>query len=319
MSIFGHQEQTGYLSRLKQALSGGIGRKFGQLLSAPESPITESQLESIEALLLGADIGFQTTADMLEKVRAQTRGRKFLTTSEVRRMIRQELAAILRTAESPAYDTLPDSRPYVVFVVGVNGVGKTTTIGKLAHLFAKEGRTVLICAADTFRAAAVDQLAIWSRRSGADMVGQAPGADPAAVLFDAVAACKARAKDVLIADTAGRLHTKSNLMQELDKMRRVAARETPGAPHQVLLVLDATTGQNALVQAREFLARAGVTGIVVTKLDGTAKGGMVVAIAKELRIPIRYLGVGEKLDDLVPFSADAFVDGLLAEEDAGPR
>jgi fused signal recognition particle receptor len=228
-------------------------------------------------------------------------------------MIRDELLKILEGEPGWEEEELSRTRPYVILIVGVNGVGKTTTIGKLAYRFMQQRKSVLISASDTFRAAAVEQLEIWSQRTKTDIVRQAQGTDPTAVLFDAVAAAKSRGKDVLIADTAGRLHTKSNLMQELDKMRRIAAREVPGAPHQVYLVLDATTGQNGLIQARQFLESSGVTGLVVAKLDGTAKGGIIVAIARELRIPIRYVGVGEKMEDLMPFSPEAFVDSLFAE------
>jgi fused signal recognition particle receptor len=201
--------------------------------------------------------------------------------------------------------------PRVLFVVGVNGVGKTTTIGKLANRFKKDGASVVLCAADTFRAAAIEQLEVWAKRSGVEIVKQKSGADPSAVIFDALAAAQSRKADVVIVDTAGRLHTKSNLMAELDKMKRTAAKVVPGAPHDVLLVLDATTGQNGLNQAREFWSHAGVTGIVLTKLDGTAKGGIVVAIARELNLPIRFVGTGEQIDDLVPFDAQTYVNSIF--------
>ena len=205
----------------------------------------------------------------------------------------------------------PSPRPHVIFVVGVNGTGKTTTIGKLAHRLRREGASVLLCAGDTFRAAAVEQLAVWAERTGAEVIKQKAGADPAAVVYDALTAARARGVDVVIVDTAGRLHTKSNLMAELDKMKRTAAKLVPGAPHDVLLVLDATTGQNGLSQAREFTAAAGVTGIVLTKLDGTARGGIVVAIVRELGLPVRFVGTGETADDLVPFDAQTFVNSLF--------
>ena len=206
------------------------------------------------------------------------------------------------------------TKPWVVFVVGVNGAGKTTTLGKLAASWKAEGRTALLCAADTFRAAAVEQLAVWAERAGTDLIRAPSGADPAAVTFDAVAAAKARGCEIVIVDTAGRLHTRANLMAELDKIRRVVARDVPGAPHEVLLVLDATVGQNGLVQAREFLGASGATGIVLTKLDGTAKGGIAVAIAHELKLPIRYIGVGEQIDDLLPFDAAGYVNALFTEK-----
>ena len=204
--------------------------------------------------------------------------------------------------------------PHVILIVGVNGTGKTTTVGKLANLYQTTGRSVMVCAADTFRAAAVEQLAVWAERAGVDLVRAQSGADPAAVTFDAVIAGKARGRDIVLVDTAGRLHTRANLMAELDKIRRVVGREVPGAPHEVLLVLDATVGQNGLVQAREFMAASGANGIVLTKLDGTAKGGVAVAIAHDLKLPIRYVGVGEALDDLVPFDAAAYVDALFTEK-----
>jgi len=204
--------------------------------------------------------------------------------------------------------------PHVILIVGVNGTGKTTTVGKLANLYRSMGRSVLVCAADTFRAAAVEQLAVWTERAGVDLVRAQSGADPASVTFDAITAAKARGREIVLVDTAGRLHTRANLMAELDKIRRVVGREVPGAPHEVLLVLDATVGQNGLVQAREFMAASGANGIVLTKLDGTAKGGVAVAIAHDLKIPIRYVGVGEGLDDLVPFDAPTYVDALFVDK-----
>jgi len=218
---------------------------------------------------------------------------------------------VLRAAEKPV-ERVSES-PAVVLVVGVNGTGKTTTIGKLARRFRDEGHSVLLCAADTFRAAAIEQLEVWGERTGTEVIRQRPGADPSAVLFDAVQAAKARKTDCVIVDTAGRLHTKSNLMAELEKMRRTASRLVPGAPHEVLLVMDATTGQNGLEQARRFTETSGVTGIVLTKLDGTAKGGVVIAIARELNLPIRYVGVGEKVEDLLPFDPESFVSSLFEE------
>ena len=228
---------------------------------------------------------------------------------ELKQLIREHLAEVLLSTERP----LPrvTEPPAVVLVVGVNGAGKTTTIGKLAQLYKSEGRSVLLCAADTFRAAAIDQLQIWGQRTSTDVIRQAPGADPSAVLFDALQAGRARKVDYVIADTAGRLHTKTNLMAELEKMRRTAERLVPGAPHEVLLVIDATTGQNGLEQARNFTESSGVTGIVLTKLDGTAKGGVVIPIARELNLPIRYIGVGEKIEDLLPFEPDKFVASLF--------
>lgn len=313
MSIFNYREQPGYFARLKEALKTtkeDLGRKIDQIMGTADSPITEAQLEELENVLIGADIGVETSLELIDRIREETRGRPYLTSSQVRELIHTELLKILEAGGGNG-ESAPQVPPRVILVVGVNGVGKTTTIGKLAHRYVQEGRKVLVCASDTFRAAAVEQLSIWAARTGTELVRQSSGADPAAVLFDAIAAGKARGKDILIVDTAGRLHTKSNLMQELDKMRRVAGREVPGAPHEVYLIVDATTGQNGLVQAREFLKIIGVTGIIVTKLDGTAKGGVIVAIVRDLKIPIRYVGIGEKLEDLLPFSAEAFVESLL--------
>src|SRR6185312_4365001 len=228
----------------------------------------------------------------------------------LRELVRHEILGIFADAQRPVVD----GKPQVTLVVGVNGTGKTTTVGKLANLLKREGRRPLICAADTFRAAAVEQLEIWAGRAGVDMVRAREGADPAAVVFDAISSAKAKGRDPVLIDTAGRLHTRVNLMNELEKIRRVASREVPGAPQEVLLVLDATVGQNGLAQAREFTSVAGVNGIVLTKLDGTAKGGVAVAIANDLNLPIRYVGVGEALDDLVPFAADEYVDGLFEEK-----
>jgi fused signal recognition particle receptor len=226
--------------------------------------------------------------------------------------VKEEMLTILE--RSAAAITPSIGRPHVVLIVGVNGVGKTTTIGKLANQMRLAGKSPLICAADTFRAAAVDQLQIWADRAGVDIVRAKEGSDPAAVVFDAMTAAKSRQRDVVLVDTAGRLHTRTNLMNELDKIRRIASREVPGAPHEVLLVLDATVGQNGLAQAREFTNVAGVTGIVLTKLDGTAKGGIAVAIAHELKVPIRYVGVGEAVDDLLPFSPQEYVDAIFQEK-----
>ncbi|MBV9442564.1 MAG: signal recognition particle-docking protein FtsY, partial [Acidobacteriaceae bacterium] len=222
---------------------------------------------------------------------------------------REQLLEVLRASETPIH--VVSTPPAVVMVVGVNGAGKTTTIGKLAHRFLGEGRSVLLCAADTFRAAAIEQLDVWAKRAGVDMIRQKTGADPSAVVFDALQAAKARGVDYVIVDTAGRLHTKENLMAELEKMRRICERVVPGSPHEVWLVLDATTGQNGVEQARKFTQSAGVTGIILTKLDGTAKGGVVVSIARELGLPIRFVGVGEKIDDLLPFEPDKFVQSLF--------
>ena len=273
-------------------------------------------LDELEEALIAADIGVQTTTEILEKVRRGVTRKEIGDVDALKAAIRNELLSILRASEREgvASETgVPeDVTPYVMMIVGVNGVGKTTTIGKLAQRIKAEGNDVLICAADTFRAAASDQLAIWAERTGVPLIQQKSGTDPAAVLFDALKAAKARQSDVLIVDTAGRLHNKSNLMAELEKMKRVAGREVEGAPHETLLVVDAVTGQNGLEQARQFLKTAGVTGIVLTKLDGTAKGGIAVAIARELSLPIRYAGIGEKVDDLVVFDPEQYVNGLFS-------
>jgi fused signal recognition particle receptor len=273
-------------------------------------------LDELEEALIAADIGVETTLDILETVRRGVTRKEINDIDALKASIKDQLLAILRDSERDGVaseESVPDTvAPYVMMIVGVNGVGKTTTIGKLAQRIKAEGNDVLICAADTFRAAASDQLAIWAERTGVPLVQQKHGTDPAAVLFDALRAAKARGSDVLIVDTAGRLHNKSNLMAELEKMKRVAGREVDGAPHETLLVLDAVTGQNGLEQARQFLKVAGVTGIVLTKLDGTAKGGIAVAIARELKLPIRYAGIGEKVDDLVVFDPEQYVNSLFA-------
>jgi fused signal recognition particle receptor len=282
--------------------------------------IDAAVLDELEEALIGADIGAVTSMEIIEKARQQVNRKQLNDADELKRLIKSELREILDTAErnrkqgTIASETeVPlEIRPYIVMVVGVNGVGKTTTIGKLAHRIKSEGNEVLICAADTFRAAANDQLAIWAERSGVPLIQQKPGTDPSAVLFDSIQAAKARNADVLIIDTAGRLHTKTNLMLELEKMRRIASREVESAPHEVLLIMDAVTGQNGLEQARQFTKAVPVTGLVLTKLDGTAKGGIVIAIAKELGIPIRYVGVGEQMNDLIEFSPEAYINGLFA-------
>ncbi len=272
-------------------------------------------LDELEEALIAADIGVATTGQILDSVRRGISRQEINDIDALKASIKNELLSILRASEArgvAAETSVPENiAPYVMMIVGVNGVGKTTTIGKLAQRIKAEGNDVLICAADTFRAAASDQLAIWAARTGVPLIQQKQGTDPAAVLFDALKAAKARQSDVLIVDTAGRLHNKSNLMAELEKMKRIAHREVSGAPHETLLVIDAVTGQNGLEQARQFLKVAGVTGIVLTKLDGTAKGGIAVAIAKELGLPIRYAGIGEKVDDLVVFDPEQYVNGLF--------
>ncbi len=277
--------------------------------------IDEAFLDELEEMLISTDIGVATTLQILDSVRRGVSRQEINDLPALKRIMQSELLTILQhsktsgVSDETKYDL--DIKPYVLMVVGVNGVGKTTTIGKLAQRIKKEGHGVLICAADTFRAAASDQLEIWADRAGVQIIQQKQGTDPAAVLFDALQAAKARNADVLIVDTAGRLHNKANLMAELEKMKRIAAREVQHAPHETLLVIDAVTGQNGLEQARQFMKTADVTGIVLTKLDGTAKGGIAVAIAKELNLPIRYVGIGEQVDDLMVFDAESYVNGLF--------
>ncbi|GMV21788.1 MAG: signal recognition particle receptor FtsY [Acidimicrobiia bacterium] len=276
-----------------------------QSASAPAArstaPLSLNSIEAVEDALIAADVGLPATERIVDAI-----GRDRGSLSE---RVGREVRRILGEAgTTPAITTTP----HVILVVGVNGTGKTTTVGKLANLYRQQGRSVLVCAADTFRAAAVEQLAVWTERAGVDLVRAQSGSDPAAVTFDAVSAAKARGREIVIVDTAGRLHTRANLMAELEKIRRIVSREVPGAPHEVLLVLDATVGQNGLVQAREFQQASGANGIVLTKLDGTAKGGVAVAIAHDLKLPIRFVGVGEGIDDFLPFDADAYVDAIFS-------
>ena len=277
--------------------------------------IDEAFLDELEEMLISTDIGVSTTMQILDAVRRGVKRQEINDLDALKRAMKNELLQILHSSENKGVasemEVSTAIKPYVLMVVGVNGVGKTTTIGKLAQRIKNEGNEILICAADTFRAAASEQLEIWSNRAGVPLIQQKQGTDPAAVLFDALKAAKARNADVLIVDTAGRLHNKSNLMAELEKMKRIAGREVEKAPHETLLVIDAVTGQNGLEQARQFLKVADVTGIVLTKLDGTAKGGIAVAIAKELNLPIRYVGIGEQVDDLMVFDAESYVNGLF--------
>jgi len=305
----------GFLDKLRQGLARTAQQfteRFDALVERADTPeqrtreVNVETLEALEELLIMADIGVDATSEIVDAVRRRARRGESL-----RELVKQEIRRIFDGAAQPVPN---GSRPHVVLVVGVNGTGKTTTIGKLANQYKVAGQKPLICAADTFRAAAVDQLQIWADRAGVDMVRAREGSDPAAVVFDALAASKSRGRDTVLVDTAGRLHTRTNLMHELSKIRRIAEREVPGAPHEVLLVLDATVGQNGLAQAREFTSVAGVNGIVLTKLDGTAKGGVAVAIAHDLKLPIRFIGVGEGIDDLLPFSAHDYVEALFQEK-----
>jgi fused signal recognition particle receptor len=280
-----------------------------QIADAPEQrtrPVDVETIEALEEVLISADVGLAASERIITAVRDRARQGESL-----RDLVKQEIRRIFDDVETSS--SVDGHQTHVTLIVGVNGTGKTTTIGKLANLLKSSGKTPLICAADTFRAAAVEQLEIWAQRAGVDMVRAKEGADPAAVVFDAIQSGRARGRDPILVDTAGRLHTRVNLMNELDKIRRVAARAAEGAPHDVLLVLDATVGQNGLTQAREFMSVAGVNGIVLTKLDGTAKGGIAVAIANDLKLPIRYVGVGEGIDDLIPFSPKDYVDALFQE------
>ena len=315
ITLFGPPEPT-LLERLKDSVSKTrteLSARVEQLLTG-DRPVDPELLKQLESALLSADLGVRTTKEVLVALRQQVNEHKLEEPGSLKRELKNQILKILTAPAAHANsnsDGKLNNEPRVLFVVGVNGTGKTTTIGKLTNRLKKEGATVVLCAADTFRAAAIEQLEVWARRSGVELIKQKPGADPSAVVFDALSAARARGADVVIVDTAGRLHTKSNLMAELDKMKRTAAKVIPGAPHDVLLVLDATTGQNGLNQAREFWSHAGVTGIVLTKLDGTAKGGIVVAIARELNLPIRFVGTGEKIDDLVPFEAQTYVNSLF--------
>jgi fused signal recognition particle receptor len=305
----------GFFDKIKKSLTRTkeqFVERFDEIVRGADAPAKRSRpvdletLDALEEALISADVGVAATDQIVSAVRQRrTRG------ESLRDLVKDEILSILRAAEHPASN---GKTPHVVLIVGVNGTGKTTTVGKLARFIKDSGKTPIICAADTFRAAAVEQLQVWATRAGVDFIRAQAGADPAAVVFDAIAAGKARGRDVVLVDTAGRLHTRVNLMAELEKIRRIASREIEGAPHEVLLVLDATVGQNGLNQAREFMGAAGVNGIVLTKLDGTAKGGIAVAIAHDLKLPIRYVGVGESIDDLVPFSPEEYVNALFEEK-----
>jgi len=288
--------RSGLVDRLEDVLSG-------------KKEIDAELLEELEYTLITADLGVRTVDGILERIRQQVDRKQTSDAGEIKALIREHLLEVLQASETPM--RVVRNPPAVVMVVGVNGAGKTTTIGKLAQRFLGEGRKVLLCAADTFRAAAIEQLEVWAQRAGVELIRQKTGADPSAVVFDALHAAKARAVDYVIVDTAGRLHTKENLMAELEKMRRTCERVIPGSPHEVWLVLDATTGQNGIEQAKKFTETAGVTGIILTKLDGTAKGGVVVSIARDLNLPIRFIGVGEKITDLLPFEPEQFVQSLF--------
>ena len=304
----------GLLSRVREGLrrtAQQIRGRFDEIARRADAadrraaPIDAETADALEELLIGADVGVAAAERIVSAVKSRARHGESL-----RDLVKAEVLAIL---SGPADLARTTGAPTVILMVGVNGTGKTTTVAKLSNLFKQQGGDPLVCAADTFRAAAVEQLEIWAKRAGVDVIRAREGADPASVVFDALAAGKARGRNPIIVDTAGRLHTRANLMQELNKIARIAGREVEGAPHEVLLVLDATVGQNGLTQAREFMAAAGVNGIVLAKLDGTAKGGIAVAIAHDLKLPIRYVGIGEGIDDLVPFSPQDYVDALFSE------
>ena len=311
-TLFSTPEPT-FLEKMKQAVTRtreNLSDRIDEALAFTKE-IDRSTLDELEAILITADLGTRTTQEILDKLREKADRKQIKDGAELKRLIKEQIEEILKSTPPKSGKPLP-GEPEVVMVVGVNGTGKTTTIGKLAHALRSEGKTVLLCAADTFRAAAIEQLEIWGSRTGVEVIKTRPGGDPSAVLFDSLNAAKARHTDSVIVDTAGRLHTKTSLMAELEKMKRTAQKVIPGAPHEVLLVMDATTGQNGLQQARLFTESAGVTGIVLTKLDGTAKGGVVVAISRELGLPVRYVGVGEKAGDLLPFSPQNFAESLFA-------
>jgi len=308
MALFDHLKSG--LSRTRQGIQDGLRR-----IVARRSQIDEELLAEVEELLLSGDVGITTATAILDQVRQRLRQEPAVDASRLQELLREELKALLvgeggqPTTSSDFFN--PAAKPFVLLVVGVNGTGKTTTIGKMAVQFTRRGKKVLIAAADTFRAAAAEQLAIWAERSNSHFIQQQAGADPAAVAYDAGNSAMARELDVVIIDTAGRLHTKVNLMEELKKVRRVITKQVPNAPHETLLVLDATIGQNAKRQVEEFSRAADITGIVLTKLDGTAKGGVVIGIANEFKIPVKFIGIGERIDDLEPFDAGAFVDALF--------
>jgi len=313
-TLFGSLEQPekkGVFERMREAVSrtrDNLGERIDSVLAMTRT-VDESALEELEMSLIASDIGVTTAAEITNNLRERAKREQIRNGAELKELLKEQIRLMLdENSGPPAAVKAP---PEVIMMVGVNGTGKTTTTGKLAAFYRAQGKTALLCAADTFRAAAIEQLEVWGERSGVEMIKTKQGGDPSAVLFDALTAAKTRQTDVVIVDTAGRLHTKTGLMAELDKMRRTAQRIIPDSPHEVLLVLDATTGQNGLQQARLFTESAGVTGIVLTKLDGTAKGGIAVAIAREMKLPVRFVGVGEQLEDLLPFDSTAFANSLL--------
>jgi len=323
ISLFGKPEKAekaelSLLDRLKASVTktkAALAETVDNIFLG-EKQIDSAALKHLETALLSADLGVKTTREILDSVREKLDRNALSDTAQLKREIKSHVIRILQSPIGTqkilgAANANGDNEPRVIFIVGVNGAGKTTSIGKLANRLRQQNLNVVLCAADTFRAAAIEQLEIWAHRNGIEVIKQKSGSDPAAVVFDAMAAAKARNADVVLVDTAGRLHTKSNLMAELEKMKRTAAKVIPGAPHDVLLVMDATTGQNGLSQAREFTGAVGITGIILTKLDGTAKGGIVVAISRELGLPIRFVGTGEQINDMVPFDAETYANSLF--------
>jgi len=305
------EEKKGFFQRLKEGLfktHQGLVGKIDQLI-AGKKKIDADLLAELEEILITSDIGVKTTQELLRNLTGKVQRKELDDADLLKKNLQAQMLPILSRQEQPL--NLSAVRPFVIMVIGVNGTGKTTTIGKMAHKFRTQGKSVLLIAADTFRAAAIEQLEIWGQRAGCEVIKQKSGSDPSAVVFDGLKAAKTRGTDVVLVDTAGRLHTKVNLMEELKKVKRIMERELPGAPHEILLVLDATTGQNSISQAKLFNQGVGVTGIALTKLDGTAKGGIIVAISDELKIPLRYIGIGEKVDDLREFNAQDFVEALF--------
>jgi fused signal recognition particle receptor len=298
------------LARTRESIVGKVAK-----LVASKSTIDDAMLEQVEEILIAGDVGVETTMQIMDSIKARVKEEKYTDATELNHLLRDEIQRQFSDGASPGVDpfVLPAKKPYVIMVVGINGVGKTTSIGKLARQYITAGKKVVIAAADTFRAAANEQLEIWAKRAGAEIIQQTQGSDPAAVAFDAVKSAVARGADVVIIDTAGRLHTKVNLMEELKKIKRVVQKIDPIAPHETLLVIDASTGQNGVQQAKQFSAAVGVTGVILTKLDGTAKGGIVLAISRDMKLPVKFIGVGEKIDDLQPFDRKAFVDALFEQ------
>jgi fused signal recognition particle receptor len=311
MSIF--QKKSGFFDKLKRGLAKTRALLLtdvnGIILGKKE--ISQELFDELEEALIAADVGPAFTAELIENITDKVKRRELDSPERLKEILRDTMKTILKRSEAPL--DIPDKEIFTILVVGVNGTGKTTTIGKLAHQLKETGRSVMIVAADTFRAAAIEQLEIWSQRVGVPIIKQKMNSDPSAVVFDAIRAAKSGKGEVLIVDTAGRLHTQVNLMEEMKKMKRVMSRELPGAPHEILLVLDATTGQNAVNQAKMFSDAVGVTGLVLTKLDGTSKGGVILRIAKEYNIPIRFIGIGEGLDDLREFNSEEFVEALFEQ------